>query len=215
MIDTQVDIWDFGYMPCRDLTAQMEHFIQTPDSPEMIWIGEHPPIITTGPRTDHASIFNPSLNRLSVARGGMATLHMPGQLMFYPLISIKKFNLHIRTWIELLEQSIINTLIHFNLMPLRCKGEPGVYLPRGKIASIGVKIKNQKSYFGACINVSCNLDVFKSIIPCGLRNRPVTSMCQSGSSVMMQDMKQQLCQQFTQLLLTRANYPAPIDAVLR
>ena len=90
------------------------------------------------------------------------------------MIPLKKYSCSLRNWVRLLE-SLLSTI--FPTEPfLRCQGEPGVYLPQGKVASLGVKISKGWSYYGLCINVSCPLTPYEKIIPCGLKNRPMTSL---------------------------------------
>ena len=192
--------WDFGYQSCSSILEKMELHVEQEVFTESVWMGEHPPIVTMGPRAPRTSIFNPSLNITTVKRGGMATLHMPGQLMFYPLIDLKKHTLNIRQWIDLLEQCVINTLKKYQIYALRCKGEPGVFAHQGKIASIGIKIKNHRSYYGLCLNVLCNLGLFQDIIPCGLQNRPVASIYSAKHFIPINAVKQQLFKEFTELL---------------
>lgn len=196
--------WDFGLAPCHALLKSMEAYLETPMKPPALWLGEHHTVATLGPRSCLSDVHNPLLPTLFVPRGGQVTLHMPGQLMIYPLICLKDFGLTIRQWITLLEEVIIQVLKSYSLEPLRCHGEPGVFLTSGKIASVGIKIKKGWSYLGLCLNVSCNLQVFESIIPCGLPNRAVTSLYQHGEKtkkiLTMSSLKKEISMVFSEHL---------------
>lgn len=199
------NIYDFGYQPCSAIIESMEKHLQSSKKEDSIWLGEHHTIVTLGRLSDQKSIFNQSLPSLKVSRGGQATLHMPGQLMFYPLISLKQNSLNIRSWIQLLENTVILSLEELSLHPFRCQGEPGVFLKQGKIASVGVKVSKFWSYYGLCLNVSCNLSVFKSISPCGMLGRPMTSLYHCGQPICMSSIKKIMINNFNKLLKEHSN----------
>lgn len=194
-------VWDFGLCSAEHITKKMLSYPRLSNPTPAIWLGEHPTVVTLGIRSSNNPPIDSALPTLAVARGGLTTLHLPGQLMFYPLVRLNEHGLQVRSWVSLLEDCVIKTLSAFGGYGLRCHGEPGVYLPQGKVAAIGIKIINGWSTFGLCLNISCPLAPYKKIIPCGLSNRPITSMYASGlHSVKMSDVKHVICQNFQDLI---------------
>lgn len=100
-----------------------------------------------------------------VNRGGLATLHNPGQAVIYPIVPIKKLKIFAKKWVETITNVTQKTLDKCNIIVL--SKEIGVFTKNGKIASIGININKGVSTHGIAINVSNNTDDFKKIIPCG------------------------------------------------
>lgn len=116
-------------------------------------------------------------------RGGDITYHGPGQIVGYPILDLEQFHLDIHHYIEALEQSIINYLETKNIKAGRLKGMTGVWLDADnrkarKICAIGVKASRYITMHGFAFNVNTNLDFFKTIVPCGISDKAVTSMQQ-------------------------------------
>ncbi len=109
-------------------------------------------------------------------RGGDLTFHGPGQLVSYPIINLRDFNLGAKAYINSLEQVIINSLGEYGITSDRREAYPGVWTNGQKIASIGVAVKNGITVHGSALNVSTDLNSFSLIVPCGISDVVVTSM---------------------------------------
>ncbi|MGQ0792654.1 MAG: lipoyl(octanoyl) transferase LipB [Deltaproteobacteria bacterium] len=145
---------------------------------------EHKPVITTGRFANPQNVLlgESELRRRGVelyksSRGGDATFHGPGQIVAYPIISLRSFNLGARAYVNMLEQVIIGALRAYGIEGGRIASYPGVWVGgERKIASIGVAVKNGITTHGFALNVGVDLGYFSLIIPCGIRNAGVTSM---------------------------------------
>jgi len=143
---------------------------------------EHPPTITTGHRVNRENIFISDaectargIEIVNTNRGGDVTFHGPGQLVIYPVISLKDLNLTISRYVDLLEETIIATLKKFDIAGTTIPDQRGVWVEDRKIASIGINVKRNVTIHGAALNVNTDLSYFDMINPCGL-GKPVTSM---------------------------------------
>ena len=168
---------------------------------EAVLLVEHPPVITFGRRAaDSASHLIASRESLAAAgvqvvesdRGGDITFHGPGQLVAYPIVRLADHRLSVGAYVKTLEHAAIDTLAEFGIpaeldpsaigvwtrtsgpLPLAGGGENAL----AKICALGVRIKRGVSMHGIALNVTTDLSYFDLIIPCGLSNRPVTSMRQ-------------------------------------
>lgn len=140
----------------------------------MIWLCEHESVYTTGQRRiDNRE--QPSLPAPLeyVDRGGETTYHGPGQIMLYPVISLRSRKLSVRQYIAMLESSVIALLADDDLMAERRCGLPGVWMPEGKIAAIGIRVKQGVAYHGMALNIRVDQAYFRAINPCGTGLRAV------------------------------------------
>lgn len=114
-------------------------------------------------------------------RGGDITYHGPGQIVGYPILDLEMFGLGVKTYIYALEQSIINTLLHYGITAGRLEGATGVWLEPEtpqvrKICAIGVRTSRYVSMHGFAFNVNTDLNYFSHINPCGFTDKAVTSL---------------------------------------
>jgi lipoate-protein ligase B len=144
---------------------------------------EHPPVITLGRRADgsHITASPDLLARLGiqvrrVERGGDVTYHGPGQIVGYPILDLRGHRQDVGWYIHSLEEVIIRALADFGIAAQQVEGAVGVWVGDGKIAAIGARIESWVTYHGFALNVDPDLRHFDLIIPCGLRDRAVTSM---------------------------------------
>jgi lipoyl(octanoyl) transferase len=155
-----------------------ERNAQTPDE---IWLLEHPPVFTLGMAADRAHVLAAGdIPLVQTDRGGQVTYHGPGQLVVYPLLDIRRLNLNVRTLVRTLEQSVIELLRpHGVAAQGRCDA-PGVYVEARKLASIGMRIRRGCSYHGLALNVQMDLSPFARINPCGMAGLEVTQLSALG-----------------------------------
>ena len=150
-------------------------------SKELIWILEHEEIFTGGTSYNSNEIIDKSINFIKTNRGGKITYHGPGQLVFYFVIDLNKRGKDIRKLITAIEKTIIDTLKDYNINSFAHRKNIGIWFKHksgkiDKVAAIGIKVKNWIAYHGFAINISNKLEVYKKIIPCGIRDRGVTNL---------------------------------------
>ncbi|MCH7472145.1 lipoyl(octanoyl) transferase LipB [bacterium] len=158
---------------------------------------EHEPVITLGRSGD---IGNLTVNREAlssagldfhrVERGGDITYHGPGQLVGYPIISLRERGLSVRELMRGLEETLIRTVAQYGIEAERVPGMSGVWRGKMKLAAIGVAVRGGVSYHGFALNVSTDLSHFDYIVPCGIEDLSVTSMAQILSQRVEMDMVQ-------------------------
>jgi lipoyl(octanoyl) transferase len=155
------------------------------DTPDEIWLTEHPPIYTLGlaGRCEHLHRDN-GIPLLKVDRGGQITYHGPGQLIVYLLIDIGRRRMGVRQLVRAIEDSVIQLLDSYGVAATVRGGAPGVYVQRrdseAKIAALGLKIRNGRSYHGLALNIDMDLAPFADIDPCGYRGLAVTRLRDLG-----------------------------------
>ena len=151
-------------------------------SNELIWTLEHPDIYTAGTSYNENDILDKSIKILKTNRGGKITYHGPGQLICYFVIDLKKRKKDIRNFITIIEKTIIDTLQFFNIKTFSDKENIGIWYKDNeqtkKVAAIGVRISKWIAYHGFSININNNLDKYRAIIPCGIKDKGVTNLKQ-------------------------------------
>ena len=161
-----------------------------PDTPDEMWICEHPPVFTQGlaGKADH--VLEPgTIPVVSTNRGGQVTYHGPGQVVAYPLVDLQRAGYFVKEYVYRLEEAVIRTLADYGVTGHRVAGAPGIYVrladpgshhaltgPQpganpfaglGKIAALGIKVSRHATYHGLAFNVGMDLEPFRRINPCG------------------------------------------------
>jgi lipoyl(octanoyl) transferase len=154
--------------------------INQDNSKELIWILEHENIFTAGTSYKEHEIIDKSINIFKTNRGGKITHHGPGQLICYFVLDLKKRDKDIRKFVSKIEKTIIDTLKYYKIETFTDKKNIGIwYKDRNnikKVAAIGIRVSKWIAYHGFSINISNDLDKYKSIIPCGIKDKGVTSL---------------------------------------
>ncbi|HEX9181673.1 MAG TPA: lipoyl(octanoyl) transferase LipB [Burkholderiales bacterium] len=156
------------YLP---VVAEMRDFTQrrTSDTPDEIWVLEHPPVYTLGQGADPR--FGPRIaNGIAVVqaeRGGEITYHGPGQAVLYTLVDIARRGIKVKEFVRLLEQCVIDFLAGHGVAAERKAGAPGVYAGGAKIAALGIRVTRGRAWHGLSLNVDMDLAPFDAIDPCG------------------------------------------------
>jgi len=141
---------------------------------EVIWACEHEPVYTTGKRAiDNRLNVQLSAPLIVTDRGGETTFHGRGQMMLYPMIHLRRRGLTVRKYIELLEESAIQTLSKYDINAERRCGLPGVWTNEGKIVAMGIRVSQGVAYHGMAMNMAVDMAYFKAINPCGLQQNTV------------------------------------------
>lgn len=207
--------WRASHAPVAypDALAQMESRVDAViegRAPELVWLLEHPPLLTTGTATraeDLAGSGNFPL--FETGRGGRLTYHGPGQRIGYVMLDLKPRGQDLRRYVAALEEWIIRTLSDFGVSGERREDRVGVWVQRpdkgkgfeDKIAAIGVRVKKWVTLHGISLNVAPDLSHYKGIVPCGV-NDPrwgVTSLTDLGVKAAMQDVDAALEKHFREL----------------
>lgn len=154
----------------QDFTSQRD-----PETPDEIWMLQHPPIYTYGlaGRAEHLPL-KPAIPVLQVDRGGQVTYHGPGQLVLYLLLDLKRRNTGVRALVTKMEHAVIGLLGNHGVQAESRKDAPGVYADGAKIASLGLRVRRGCCYHGLSLNVDMDLSPFSMIDPCGYRGLEVT-----------------------------------------
>ena len=147
---------------------------------ELIWILEHEEIYTGGTSYKESEILDKSINFIETNRGGKVTYHGPGQIVFYFVLDLKKREKNIKKLISSIELTIIDTLNFFKIKSFADKKNIGIWYNDNskikKVAAIGVRISKWIAYHGFSININNNLEKYKAIIPCGVKDKGVTNL---------------------------------------
>ena len=174
---------------------------------------EHPPVYTLG-KTGHEE--NVLLDEMEMQergilfvktnRGGDITFHGPEQIVGYPILDLEKFGTDIGKYLRNLEEIIIRTLAEYGIKGERSSGETGVWLDAGltgrerKIAAFGVRCSRWITMHGFAFNVNTDLQYFDGIIPCGIKNKQVTSLARElGYSINLGEVKEKLKTHFEEV----------------
>ena len=146
----------------------------------LIWILEHDEIYTAGTSYKEGEILNKDINLIKTNRGGKITYHGPGQLICYFVIDLKKRQKDIRKFINLIEETIIESLSEFDVKSFGDSNNIGIWVDDKsdikKIAAIGIRVSKWIAYHGFAINVENDLSKYKNIIPCGISDKGVTNL---------------------------------------
>ncbi len=195
LIDTGIMAYDDAYQMQKNFFEIIKSIkirnkneeVQIP-TPNYFIFTEHPHVYTLGKsgKEEHLLLPEEQLKQKQIGfihtdRGGDITYHGPGQIVGYPVIDLDNFGIDIIRYIRLLEEVIIRVMDEYSLMGERSEGETGVWIapntPRArKICAIGVRTSRYVTMHGFALNVSTNLTYFNHIIPCGIKNKGVTSM---------------------------------------
>ena len=178
-----------GKQPYQDTYKDMKEHIQNFSS-NQIWMLEHDAVFTLGTAADESHIINAGqIPVIQTDRGGEVTYHGPGQLVIYFLIDIKEIKLGPKALVQKLQELISSILGHYDIESSFIEGAPGVYVDDKKIASIGLRISQGKTYHGISINVDMDLTPFSFINPCGYEGLEVTQIKNYDSNVKMKDVE--------------------------
>ena len=147
-------------------------------TPDELWLTEHHSVYTLGLNRKNVRLPANQIPVVLVDRGGKITYHGKGQLVIYTLIDLKRRNLNVRQLVSILENSIVELLAQFDVHSQSKSDAPGVYVQDNgmhkKIASLGLRLKNNCCYHGLSLNVDMDLTPFADIDPCGYVGLEVT-----------------------------------------
>jgi lipoyl(octanoyl) transferase len=170
--------------------AAMQRFSneRRPDTPDEIWLLEHPPVYTLGLNTDPAHLLGTgTIPVIQTDRGGQVTYHGPGQLIVYVMVDLVRARLGIRQVVTAMETAVIDLAANHGINALARRDAPGVYVNGAKLASVGLRVRRGSTYHGLALNVAMDLAPFRGINPCGHAGLPVTSLEELGVSASLHE----------------------------
>ncbi|MBU6223736.1 MAG: lipoyl(octanoyl) transferase LipB [Burkholderiales bacterium] len=202
-----------GRVPYQPTYAAMQDFTaaRNSETPDRLWICEHPPVFTLGLASRAAHLLDTGdIAVVATNRGGQVTYHGPGQVVAYPLLDLKQRGYFVKEYVYRLEEAVIRTLLAFGITGHRVAGAPGIYVrlddPRshavlaqgpksttpdftglGKIAALGIKVSRHCTYHGVALNVAMDLSPFSRIDPCGYPSLQTVDLSTIGVSVSWQE----------------------------
>ena len=183
------------------------------DTPDEIWLCEHAPVYTQGIAGRAQHVLNPGgIPVVQTNRGGQVTYHGPGQVVAYPLIDLKRLRIYVKEYVYRIEDAVLRTLAAFGVTGHRVAGAPGIYVrlddpfghaaltgPRrdpfeglGKIAALGIKVSQHRTYHGVALNVAMDLTPFEGIDPCGYAGLKTVDLAKIGVSTDWDSVARQL-----------------------
>ncbi|MBI3431334.1 MAG: lipoyl(octanoyl) transferase LipB [Hydrogenophilales bacterium] len=174
----------------QDFTAQ-----RTADTPDEIWLVEHPPVYTQGQagKAEHL-IAATDIPVVPIDRGGQITYHGPGQVVAYVLVDLRRRGYGIRELVTRMEQAVIDLLAAQGVAAARLAGAPGVYVDGAKIAALGLRVRHGCTYHGLALNVDMDLRPFAAINPCGYAGMVVTQCRDLGVNLSLPQAEHALTQ---------------------
>jgi lipoyl(octanoyl) transferase len=186
---------------------------RTSETPDEIWVLQHPPVFTLGLAGDVSNLHSPSdqIPLVQVDRGGEITYHGPGQIVVYLLLDLRRLGIFVKELVSRIEQAVIDTLADFGIRAERQPGAPGIYLSAdsgvpsewvgSKIAALGLKVSKGCSYHGLALNVATDLEAFQRIHPCGYEGLKTVDMLTLGIKDNIDTISQKLLQHLQKQLM--------------
>jgi lipoate-protein ligase B len=185
---SQAPLWvvQAGTVPYDEAVALQERIHRARREgtvPDVLLLLQHPAVITLGrgAHEEHLLLDRQALEARGVqvretARGGDVTYHGPGQLVGYPIFDLHDHGKDVHRYLRNVEEALIRALAAFGLEAGRVPKLTGVWVGSEKVAAIGVGVRHWVTWHGFALNVSTDMDAFKLIVPCGIRDRGVTSL---------------------------------------
>ena len=171
------------YREVLTLQQELQEQRRAGQTTDTVLIVEHPPVITLGARKSANRLLatpeelaRHGIGLVEIRRGGGATAHNPGQLVFYPILHLQELRLDVNQYVRTLEDIGIDLLAGLGVEGARRKGFPGLWVGERKIASIGVRVSRFVTCHGMAINIQNDLSIFSLMVPCGLDGVQMTSV---------------------------------------
>ena len=195
-IETLISRKHIDYLKAIEFMEQRVEDIVNKRKLELIWLLSHPKIYTVGITSNNKDfIKKPTIPVYKTNRGGQITYHGPGQRVVYLMINLNKKK-DLRYFVSILEKISIETLKEFNIVSVSRNDRIGIWVTKlnnkylkkeKKIGAIGIRIKKWISFHGISLNVKPDLNYFKQINACGIKNFEVTSLKELGIDIKMEE----------------------------
>ncbi len=192
------------YQTAWDLQRELYEQRLAGEIADAFLLTEHPHTYTLGKSgqeenlvADEFALRRQGIEVFRIDRGGDITYHGPGQIVGYPILDLHNHYLDVHRFLRDLEEVIIQTLAEYKIKAGRVEGLTGVWVDGAKVAAIGVKVTRWITMHGFAFNVNTDLSYFGNIVPCGITDKPVTSMEKLlGSQLDYVEVQDKVCEKF-------------------
>ena len=183
-IEVKNSVKPVDYTKSMQILEQRVQNILSGKKDEFLWIIEHSPVYTAGTSSTNSDLLDKRINVIKTNRGGKLTCHGPGQKVVYFVLNLNKREKDIRKLINKIENCIMDILSEYKIKSYTDSKNIGIWVGKKnnsmKIAAIGIRVKKWIAYHGFSLNVSNDLTNYKKIIPCGIKDKGVTSLKEMG-----------------------------------
>ncbi|AMA65039.1 Octanoyltransferase [Candidatus Arsenophonus lipoptenae] len=203
IVKNNIILRQFGICIYQSIYDAMHKFtkIRNTNTLDELWLVEHYPVFTQGQNGKKEHLINPGdIPVIQSDRGGQITYHGPGQQLMYILLDLKRNKINVRELINILENTVINTLFEFGIISYSQNKIPGVYVKQKKICSLGLRIHKGCSLHGLALNINMDLSPFQRINPCGLPGMQMTQLNDFIHGIQKKDVAYLLIKHFCNLL---------------
>ena len=179
MAASVLGVRELGLQPYEPTWQAMQRFTSDrgPETNDEIWLLQHYPVFTQGQAGKAEHLLLPGdIPVVQADRGGQVTYHGPGQLVCYVMLDVRRLGFGVRDLVSRIEQSIVDLLASYDVLAVSKPDAPGVYVNGDKIASLGLRIRNGRSFHGLALNVDMDLEPFGRINPCGYAGMRMTQL---------------------------------------
>ena len=179
-IEVKISVKPVDYIKSMNILQQRVCDVLLGKKDEFLWILEHKSVYTAGTSSKNTDLLNKNLNVINTDRGGKHTYHWPGQKIVYFVLNLNKRKKDIRELVRKVEYCISDILNEYNVPSYPDKKNIGIWVGKKnnsmKIAAIGIRVKKWIAYHGFALNISNDLSKYNGIIPCGIKDKGVTSL---------------------------------------
>ena len=183
-IEVKNSVKSIDYSKSMKILEKRAHDVFLGKKDELLWVLEHNPVYTAGASSKNTDLLDKSIKVIKTNRGGKHTYHGPGQKVVYFVLNLNKREKDIRKLINKLEKCIMDILNEYKIKSYPDRKNIGVWVgeknKKMKIAAIGIKVKRWVAYHGFALNVKNDLKMYNGIIPCGIKNKGITSLKNIG-----------------------------------
>lgn len=221
-----IDVYDLGFAPYKPVwelqrtiqkllidqkKGREPEILQGGEMNDILLFVEHPHVYTLGKSGDAthllkgiAELTDINAEFIEIDRGGDITYHGPGQIVGYPILDLDRYFTDIRKYLRYLEEVIIRSCSDFGVKAGRIQGLTGVWVGDKKICAMGIRCSRWVTMHGFALNVNTDLQYFDHIVPCGIRNKSVTSLSELiGEKVEEYDVRESIVHHFSDVFNTK------------
>ena len=183
-IEVKISVKPVDYIKSMEILEKRVNDVHDGKKDEFLWILEHNDIYTGGTSSKTEDLLDKKIKIIKTNRGGKYTFHGKGQKVVYFVINLNKRNKDIRVFVRKIEKCIIKILNEYKVQSYADKKNIGIWINNKnnllKIAAIGIRVRKWIAYHGFSINIENDLSKYKKIVPCGIRDKGITSLKSQG-----------------------------------
>ena len=183
-IEVKNSIKPVDYIDSMKILEQRVKDVSLGKKKELLWVMEHNSVYTAGTSSNNKDLIDKNLQVIKTNRGGKYTHHSPGQKIIYFVLNLNNRKKDIRNLIDKIESCIIQILKEYNIESYNDSKNIGIWVNKEKktkkIAAIGIRVKKWIAYHGFSLNVCNDLSKYKGIVPCGIKDKGITSLKEMG-----------------------------------